>query len=81
MRAVAISDNDIICTGFRLAGMECHTVETSEAFAEALQLSIQPEIGLIVITSALAAKCRNVLEAFKKCDMPLIVEIPEGAMS
>jgi len=64
------------CTGFRLVGMECHKVETSEEFANALESSIKPEIGLIVVTSALAAKCASVLEKFQQFEMPLIVEIP-----
>jgi len=76
MRTVAISDNHTTCTGFRLVGMECHKVETSEEFADVLKSSIKPEIGLIVVTSALAAKCANVLEKFSQFDAPLIVEIP-----
>ena len=81
MRAVVISDNQVTCAGFRLVGMECRQAKTAEELETALQAVALPETGLIVVTSALATKCRDVMEKFQESDMPLVVEIPdEGAI-
>ena len=74
---VAISDNSTTCAGFRLVGVDCCHAETAEELANALQAASQPEVGLIVVTSALAAKGADVLARFSASDMPLVVEIPD----
>jgi len=57
--------------------VECHQAENSEELATALDIVSRLEVGLIVVTSKLAAKGREVLAQFSAEDMPLVVEIPD----
>jgi len=78
MRTIGIFDDNNICNGLKLAGMECFYVDTEEELGSALQ-AIPPEAGLILITSTLAEKYADVLEGYQGDrieSLPEFIEVP-----
>ena len=77
----AISDNPNICTGLGLVEVACQLVQDSNQLKHALD-NLDPEAGLVVVTSGLAAKGADILAKFReKNSIPILAVIPdpEGA--
>ena len=78
MRMLAISDNTDICTGLRLAGIQCIEARTQEELKKALS-NVRDgghEIGVVAVTKSLAEQGAELLAAFQNdSDSPLFVEI------
>ncbi|MCL2378939.1 MAG: V-type ATP synthase subunit F [Defluviitaleaceae bacterium] len=73
----AISDNPDICMGLALAGISCQPAHTPGELCQAL-INLPPDIGIVIITSGLAAVCADVLEEYReRSALPLVVIIPE----
>jgi len=80
MRFFCISDNADTLTGLRLAGIEGTRVserrEVGAAIADAIA---HPDVGVLLITEKLAAKCPDVISDLKlKHTATLVVEIPDS---
>lgn len=79
MKYFLISDNVDTLAGMRLVGVRGVVVHEPEEMNQALEKACaDPEIGLVLITDKLVAKCADVVFAYKlnrKC--PLIVEMPD----
>ena len=75
----AISDNQDAKTGLELVEVLTKLAYTPEDLRHALE-SVEPDTGLVVITSGLAAKCADIIEAFRgKNSLPLITIMPDPA--
>ena len=83
MRFFCIADADTV-RGFRLAGVEGQAVETAREAAEALErASRRPDLGIVIVTDAVAGEIRGEVDALRiGRGRPLVVEIPgpEGPM-
>ena len=83
MKFYCIADEDT-ARGFRLAGIEGESVANpAEAEAALARASMQPEIGVLVLTDIIAAELRALVNEIRlERGHPLIVEIPgpEGPM-
>jgi len=78
-----IADSDSV-RGFHLAGVEGRAVETAREAAEALESAAgRPDLGIVIITDAVAGQIRAEVDALRMGRAaPLVVEIPgpEGPM-
>lgn len=83
MKFYCIADEDTV-RGFRLAGVEGEAVATAaEAQAAVERASRQPHLGVLILTDAVAAEIRPLVDEIRlEREQPLIAEIPgpEGAM-
>ncbi|MFQ5888349.1 MAG: V-type ATP synthase subunit F [Candidatus Hydrothermarchaeales archaeon] len=80
MKISVVADYTTV-TGFRLAGIKaCHDVEKPEDAKEILKaLSKEEDMGMIIITEAIAEKLREEIDALtEEKVIPLIVEIPDS---
>ena len=79
MKYFLISDNVDTLAGMRLVGVRGVVVHEPEEMNQALEKACaDPEIGLVLITDKLVAKCADVVFAYKlNRRRPLIVEMPE----
>ena len=73
----AISDNPHIRTGLALAGISGQDAHTPEEVSRALE-GLAQDIGIVIVTSGLAAKSADILEKYREeKTLPLITIIPE----
>jgi V/A-type H+-transporting ATPase subunit F len=72
-----IGDEDS-ARGFRLAGIEGRAVSGPEEAAAALQDAVgRSDLGVVIITDAVAADIRSQVDAVRlSCERPLVVEVP-----
>ena len=79
MKYFLISDNVDTLAGMRLVGVRGVVVHEPEEMNQALEKACaDPEIGLVLITDKLVAKCADVVFAYKlNRKRPLIVEMPD----
>lgn len=79
MKYFLISDNVDTLAGMRLVGVRGVVVHEPDEMNEALEKACaDPEIGLVLITDKLVAKCADVVFAYKlNRKRPLIVEMPD----
>ena len=79
MKYFLISDNVDTLAGMRLVGVRGVVVHEPEEMNQALEKACaDPEIGLVLITDKLVAKCADVVFAYKLSRRrPLIVEMPD----
>ena len=79
MKYFLISDNVDTLAGMRLVGVRGGVVHEPEEMNQALEKACaDPEIGLVLITDKLVAKCADVVFAYKlNRKRPLIVEMPD----
>jgi len=75
-----IGDEDTV-RGFRLAGVDGQIVSSSEEAATALESAVgQRDIGVVIITDAVAADIRAQVDTIRlEREQPLLVEIPGPA--
>ena len=85
MKYFVISDNADTLVGLRLAGIPGCRVSTREETLAAIDAAVSdPDVGILLITEALAALCPDKLDPLKlSAQTPLVVEIPDrhGARS
>ena len=73
----AISDNPDTNAGLELVEISTQLAHTPEELRQTLE-NIGPEIGIIIITSSLAAKSADILATYRdKNKLPLITIIPD----
>ncbi|MCL2404287.1 MAG: V-type ATP synthase subunit F [Defluviitaleaceae bacterium] len=73
----AISDDPHILTGLALAGVAGMPAHTPDELHQAL-VGISPDIGVVIVSSGLAAKSADIIEKYReKNTMPLITIVPE----
>ena len=79
MKYFLISDNVDTLAGMKLVGVEGIIVHEPDEVREALENACKDEeIGLVLITDVLCAKCSEVVFEYKlKRKKPLIVEMPD----
>lgn len=79
MKYFLISDNVDTLAGMRLVGVRGVVVHEPDEMSRALEKACaDPEIGLVLITDKLVAKCSDVVFAYKlNRKRPLIVEMPD----
>ena len=79
MKYFLISDNVDTLAGMRLVGVRGVVVHEPAEMNQALEKACaDPEIGLVLITDKLVAKCADVVFAYKlNRKRPLIVEMPD----
>lgn len=79
MKYFVISDNTDTLVGLRLAGIAgVHASTREEALTAIDQASADPEVGILLITEAVAALCPDRLAPMKlSAQTPLVVEIPD----
>ena len=77
MKFYCIADEDTV-RGFRLAGIEGHAVASPAEAAEAVRAAARrTEIGVLILTDAVAAGIRRQVDAIRMEEArPLVVEIP-----
>jgi len=72
-----ISDNPSTNTGLELVEVASKLAYTPNELSQTLE-GLDPEIGIVIITSGLADKCTEVLDKYRaKNHLPLIAIIPE----
>ena len=72
-----ISDCREALTGLALGGIPGQLAATPEELHRALE-SIPPHVGIVIITSSLAAKSADIIENYRgKNRMPLITVVPD----
>lgn len=79
MKYFVIADNTDTLVGLRLAGIDGERADSRErALAAIDRAAADPEIGILLITEALAALCRDKLDPMRLSGgTPLVVEIPD----
>lgn len=79
MKYFLISDNVDTLAGMKLVGIRGVVVHEEEEVRAALDAACaDPQIGLVLITDKLVAKCRALVFSYKlKRKQPLIVEMPD----
>ena len=79
MKYFVISDNADTLVGLRLAGIPGVRVSTREETLAAIDAALaDADIGILLITEALAATCEDKLSPLKlSAQTPLVVEIPD----
>ena len=79
MKYFLISDNVDTLAGMQLVGIKGVVVHEEEQVRAALDAACaDPEIGLVLMTDKLIAKCRETVFEYKlKRKQPLIVEMPD----
>ena len=79
MKYFLISDNVDTLAGMRLVGVDGVVVHEEEEVREALDRACaDPEIGLVLVTDKLIAKCASLVFSYKLGrTRPLIVEMPD----
>lgn len=79
MKFYLISDNVDTLAGMQLVGVNGVVVHEEDEVRAALETACQdPEIGLVLITDQLIAKCRGLVFEYKLTRKePLIVEMPD----
>lgn len=79
MRYLVISDNTDTLVGLRLAGIGGVRAQTrDQALAAIDAAAADREVGILLITEALAALCQDRLAPMKlSAQTPLVVEIPD----
>lgn len=79
MKFWLVSDNHDTLMGMRLSGIEGVLAESDAEVKSALLSAMEnPEIGIILITEKLSAKCPALIKDLKlNRARPLIVEIPD----
>ena len=77
MKFFCIGDEDTV-RGFRLAGLAGQAVVTAEEASAALQTAVKrPDVGVVIITDAVAADIREQVDRVRlECERPLLVEVP-----
>ena len=77
MKFYCIGDEDTV-RGFRLAGVDGQTVSSDQEAKAALEDAIgRRDVGVVMITDAVAADIREQVDAIRlECEQPLLVEIP-----
>lgn len=79
MKYFLISDNVDTLAGMRLVGVKGVVVHEEEEVRKALEKACaDPEVGLILITDKLVARCSELVFSYKLTRRrPLIVEMPD----
>ena len=79
MKYFLISDNVDTLAGMRLVGVKGVVVHEEEEVRKALDKACaDPEIGLVLITDKLVARCSELVFSYKPTRRrPLIVEMPD----
>lgn len=79
MKYFLISDNVDTLAGMRLVGVKGVVVHEEEEVRKALEKACaDPEIGLVLITDKLVARCSELVFSYKLTRRrPLIVEMPD----
>ena len=79
MRYFVITDSTDTLVGLRLAGIEGVVVrEDGEIRAAVEKAAHDPEIGVLLITEDLSARCADLIAPLKlTAHTPLVVEIPD----
>jgi V/A-type H+/Na+-transporting ATPase subunit F len=77
LKFYCLADEDTV-RGFRLAGVEGRTVASPKEAADALeQISARKDVGIVIVTDAVAAGIRSQIDGIRMGQMhPLVVEIP-----
>ena len=77
MKFYCLADEDTV-RGFRLAGVEGRTVASPKEAGDALdEVSLRRDVGIIIVTDAVAAGIRGRIDALRMGQVrPLVVEIP-----
>ena len=76
-KLLAISDDIDTCTGLRLAEVSSHPAYTPDELRHILE-NIEPDVGIVIVTEGLAAKCADMLEKYRQdTPMPLVTIIPD----
>lgn len=80
MRFYAIGDRQTVL-GFRLVGIEGTVATEREAALEALREAVQSkDIGIVLVTEAVAAQIRDEVEArLYGMGFPLVLEVPDAS--
>ena len=74
-RIAVIGDYDSIY-GFAALGLDTFPVTAHEEAAELLHRLAAEGYGIIYITEAVAAECKNVIEKYQERILPAIIQIP-----
>ncbi len=79
---IAILGNELVCTGFELAGVQDVYIETNASEAKSVleQLLSRSDIGIIGITSSLYRELTRdpaMARRLELSTLPMIVELPE----
>ena len=74
-KIAVLGDYDSIY-GFATLGLDTFPVTTHEEAAEELHKLATGGYGIIYITEALAAECKNVIEKYQERILPAIIQIP-----
>lgn len=79
MKLYLITDSIDTYEGLRMTGVEGIVVHEDEEIAPAIsKATSDPDIGILLITERLAAKCQAQLSPYKMSAVtPLVVEIPD----
>ncbi len=79
MKYFLISDNVDTLAGMRLVGVKGVVVHEEEEVRKALEKAcVDPEVGLVLITDKLVARCSELVFSYKLTRRrPLIVEMPD----
>ena len=79
MKYFLISDNVDTLAGMRLVGVKGVVVHEEEEVRKALEKACaDPEVGLVLITDKLVARCSELVFSYKLTRRrPLIVEMPD----
>jgi len=73
----AISDNAQMLAGLALAGIPSQAAHTPDELSRALEI-IPSDIGIVIVTSGLAAKSADVLEKHREKELlPMLTVVPE----
>ena len=79
MKYFLISDNVDTLAGMRLVGVKGVVVHEEEEVRKALEKAcVDPEVGLVLITDKLVARCSELVFSYKLTRRrPLIVDMPD----
>ncbi|MCL2420700.1 MAG: V-type ATP synthase subunit F [Defluviitaleaceae bacterium] len=77
MKIISICDDDDLCTGLQLTGIEGSVVHTLEAFSQVFEDTLaNQQISILVITKKLANLHRRQIDEVRlNKALPLIVEL------
>lgn len=79
MKFYLLTDEQDTLIGLRLAGVEGRILEENEnAISVIEEISMDSEIGMLLITPRVADMCGEALTELKKQNRPLITEIPDS---
>lgn len=74
-KSAVVGDYDSIY-GFATLGLDTFPVADRKEAEEKIEALASQEYGIIYITEALAAECKNVIEKYQERILPAIIQIP-----